>query len=550
MDNFPGRGTRQAVKFQNFVQRIDATRFAGIEREVERTITIANRSQPDTRSQSAISLSPTISTKSCPQKGDKTEEEYLNTTLALGNNKTNYINITKDNFDNKNTPLVLKYNLNIDSYAKSVANKTFINLDIDRTLWFLACEILFVDDDSYVHKGKMDYYLYRDLETGRMTPLEFDGNSCMMLEDADGWFGWTPFYNANDPNYPLLNRLLNIPSLRQRYLAHVRTLLLELLDPGFASIMIDNYAAMIDEEVQNDDKKIYSYDKALYGSFKNYKTTLKHLRSYIKETYSKKDVLLSKVDYHFISHFSLYILKETECNNNGMMKHMQRLKKVINFSLKNNYVTNNPFTGFKISFKRTNRVYLTKEELLTISQVTLNETLSKVRDVFLFSCYTGLSYVDLYNLKKENIKSGNDGLEWVYINRSKTNIPSNLPLLPPAFSLLKKYREIEKKNRENKENAREKIERNRENRVFPMISNQKINKALKEISLLCNFNKKLTFHSARHTFATTVTLTNGVPIETVSKMLGHNNIRTTQIYARVIDSKISSDMLKLREKFI
>ena len=150
-------------------------------------------------------------------------------------------------------------------------------------------------------------------------------------------------------------------------------------------------------------------------------------------------------------------------------------------------------------------------------------------------------------MKKENIKSGNDGLEWIYIKRSKTNIPSNLPLLPPAFSLLKKYREIEKKNREN---AREKIERNRENRVFPMISNQKINKALKEISLLCNFNKKLTFHSARHTFATTVTLTNGVPIETVSKMLGHNNIKTTQIYAQVIESKISSDMLKLREKFI
>ncbi|MGB1204171.1 MAG: CotH kinase family protein [Chitinophagales bacterium] len=138
-------------------------------------------------------------------------------------------------------------------------------LDIDRTLWFLACEILFVDDDSYVHKGKMDYYLYQDVETGRMTPLEFDGNSCMMLDEADGWFGWSPFYNANDPNYPLLNRLLAVPSLRQRYLAHVRTLLLELLDPAFASIMIDSYAAMIEEEVQNDDKKLYSYGAFLDG---------------------------------------------------------------------------------------------------------------------------------------------------------------------------------------------------------------------------------------------------------------------------------------------
>jgi integrase len=121
----------------------------------------------------------------------------------------------------------------------------------------------------------------------------------------------------------------------------------------------------------------------------------------------------------------------------------------------------------------------------------------------LFSCYTGLSYVDLYNLKKENIKSGNDGLEWVYIKRSKTNIPSTLPILPYAFSILKKYKK----------------EKNI-NRIFPMISNQKTNKALKEIGSICGFNKKLTFHSARHTFATTITLTNGVPIESVSKMLG------------------------------
>ena len=166
----------------------------------------------------------------------------------------------------------------------------------------------------------------------------------------------------------------------------------------------------------------------------------------------------------------------------------------------------------------------------------------------MFSCYTGSFVRRFIQFEKRKHKSGNDGLEWIYIKRNKTNISSNLPLLPPAFSLLKKYREIEKKNRENKENTREKIERNRENRVFPMISNQKTNKALKKISLLCNFTKKLTFHSARHTFATTVTLTNGVPIETVSKMLGHNNIRTTQIYAKVLQKKVSLDMQKLNKK--
>jgi site-specific recombinase XerD len=215
------------------------------------------------------------------------------------------------------------------------------------------------------------------------------------------------------------------------------------------------------------------------------------------------------------------------------MKHIQRFKKITNFCIKNNYITKDPFFGFKISFKKSNRVYVTNNELHTLQNITLNSSLSKVRDIFLFACYTGLSYIDLYNLSLKNITKGIDNLQWIYVKRQKTNIPSNIPILPAAFSILKKYKK--QKNI---------------NRIFPMISNQKINKALKEISNLCNFNKKLTFHSARHTFATTVTLTNGVPIESVSRMLGHNNIKTTQIYAQVIDSKISSDMLILRQKFI
>ena len=156
-----------------------------------------------------------------------------------------------------------------------------------------------------------------------------------------------------------------------------------------------------------------------------------------------------------------------------------------------------------------------------------------MRDVFLFACYTGLSYTDISKLSKKNLKKGNDNLMWIYIKRNKTNIPSNIPLLPPAVLLIKAFKKLY--------NGKT---------LFPIISNQKINKGLKRISALCGFNKKLTFHSARHTFATTVTLTNGVPIETVSKMLGHNNIKTTQIYARVIDSKVSQDMLILRQKFI
>ena len=270
-----------------------------------------------------------------------------------------------------------------------------------------------------------------------------------------------------------------------------------------------------------------------YGSYKNYKTTLKHLIKYINTKYNTNDIFLNKINYDFIYNFSQFLLLHTECNHNGMMKHIQRFKKITNFCIKNNYITKDPFFGFKISFKKSNRVYVTNNELHTLQNITLNSSLSKVRDIFLFACYTGLSYIDLYNLSLKNITKGIDNLQWIYVKRQKTNIPSNIPILPVAFSILKKYKK--QKNI---------------NRIFPMISNQKINKALKEISNLCNFNKKLTFHSARHTFATTVTLTNGVPIESVSRMLGHNNIKTTQIYAQVIDSKISSDMLILRQKFI
>ena len=269
------------------------------------------------------------------------------------------------------------------------------------------------------------------------------------------------------------------------------------------------------------------------GSYKNYITTIKHLKNYIKTKFNTDDISLNKLNYDFVYNFSHYILLNTKCTHNGMMKHIQRLKKITNFCIKNNYITNDPFIGFKIKFKKSNRVYINNEELYTLKNIKLDKSLNKIRDIFLFACYTGLSYIDLYNLNIKNIQIGDDNLKWIFIKRHKTDIPSNLPILPPALTILNKYKT-----------------QNNINGIFPMISNQKTNIALKEIASLCNFNKKLTFHCARHTFATTITLTNGVPIETVSKMLGHNNIKTTQIYARVIDSKISADMMKLRQKFI
>jgi len=292
-----------------------------------------------------------------------------------------------------------------------------------------------------------------------------------------------------------------------------------------------NSIVSIFKKHNNDMESLIGLEYA-YGSFKNYKTTLKHLVCYIKQKYSTSDILLTKINYDFIYNFSQFILKNTQCNHNGMMKHIQRFKKITNYCIKNNYINKDPFLGFKLTFKKTTPVYINKQELYVLENIDLNKNLNRVRDIFLFSCYTGLSYVDLCNLTINNIGEGNDNYKWIYIKRHKTNIPSSIPLLPPANAILEKY--------ENAENEK----------IFPMISNQKTNMALKEIAKLCKINKNLTFHCARHTFATTITLGDGVPFETVSKMLGHNSIKTTQIYAQVLDSKISSDMITLRQKYV
>ncbi len=163
------------------------------------------------------------------------------------------------------------------------------------------------------------------------------------------------------------------------------------------------------------------------------------------------------------------------------------------------------------------------------------ERIALVRDVFLFSCYTGLSFIDAWNLTKDNIGIGIDGNKWIFTARQKTKIASHIPLLPIAEDIIKKYEKHPMCAISGK--------------LLPVLSNQKMNAYLKEIADLCEISKELTFHIARHTFATTVTLSNGVPIESVSKMLGHKSIKTTQHYAKILDKKVSEDMALLKAKF-
>jgi integrase len=215
------------------------------------------------------------------------------------------------------------------------------------------------------------------------------------------------------------------------------------------------------------------------------------------------------------------------------MKHLERFKKMMNLALKLEWIDKNPFANTKLKFEKYEKEFLTKTELSILECEEFSKaSLNRTNDIFIFACYTGLSFIDVKNLTHKNIVLGIDGNRWIYTKREKNDTPVKIPLLRNALHILKKY--------ENQITDSDKL--------LPVISNQKINKYLKEINTIMGIRKKLTFHSARHTFATTVTLSNGVPIETVSKLLGHTKLSTTQIYARVLEQKISDDMNLLSAK--
>lgn len=271
------------------------------------------------------------------------------------------------------------------------------------------------------------------------------------------------------------------------------------------------------------------------GTYKTYLTTLRHLKEFVKRNYLTDDIAVQELNYKFITDFELYLKTVADNAQNGMLKHIQRLCKVVNIAVKNDWLDKDPFAKYEARKEKTNRDFLTAEELHLIEQKQFGLTrLDTVRDTFLFTCYTGLAYSDIKYLKPDNIRRGIDGEYWLFTNRRKTNIPSNIPLLPQALQIIEKYR-----------NHPQALN---QDTILPVLSNQRLNSYLKEIADLCGITKNISFHMGRHTFATTITLTNNVPIETVSKMLGHTNLKTTQIYAKVVEKKVSEDMMKLREK--
>lgn len=275
--------------------------------------------------------------------------------------------------------------------------------------------------------------------------------------------------------------------------------------------------------------------KVSNATLTRYKITKNKVEAFIKAQYRTDDKDLPEIRLRFVSEFEHFLLTVQAMQSNTAHKYIKNLKTVMNMSVGLDWIPSNPFNLFKCSYSAPERDILNHEELFTLQhKVIENERLAEVRDVFVFCCYTGFAYSDIYQFEKDAVMRGLDNELWLSTNRQKTGTKESVPLLPVAIEIIEKYQDHNYCVKYNK--------------LLPVNSNQKYNAYLSEIAAICNIKKHLTSHIARHTFATTVTLANGVPIETVSSMLGHTSIRTTQIYAKVVEKKVSEDMQLLRAK--
>jgi len=271
------------------------------------------------------------------------------------------------------------------------------------------------------------------------------------------------------------------------------------------------------------------------GTLERYKTAYKHLENFMQFQYKISDIPLKKINHEFITDLEFYLKTERDCSHNTTIKYIKNFKKIVRIAMAKKWIKYDPFANYKVTLKEVKRDFLSKEEMdRLINKHFHNERLDRVRDIFVFCCYTGLAYIDIKQLSQDQLIKGIDGELWVKTNRQKTESRSHIPLLDIPLQIIKKYK-----------NHPEVVTRKV---VLPVLSNQKSNAYLKEIADLCQINKNLTTHLARHTFATTITLSNNVPIESVSKMLGHKSIKTTQHYAKILDTKVSADMNNLRTK--
>jgi len=267
------------------------------------------------------------------------------------------------------------------------------------------------------------------------------------------------------------------------------------------------------------------------ATLQKYNVCKKHFSNFLRDKYGRSDIRLSELGYIVIHDFDIYLRTVVGQNPNTATRMMKTFKTITILGRKLGVLHHDPFLNIRFHMEPVNRGFLTDEEILKIANKDFGiGRLELVRDVFVFSCFTGLAYIDVYNLTPENIVTLN-GKQWIMTKRQKTSVETNVLLLDIPKSIIAKYSG----------------KTYRDGKLFPMLTNQKLNSYLKEIADICGIKKNLTFHLARHTFAT-ISLSKGVPIESVSKMLGHTNIKTTQIYARITNKKIEHDMEQLADK--
>lgn len=292
--------------------------------------------------------------------------------------------------------------------------------------------------------------------------------------------------------------------------------------------------------------KLFDYHEAIErknlrpGSYRGYIITRKHLLDFIHIKYRLSDYPIEAIDKAFVFEFFAYLQGyrregTIRCAVNGALKHIARFKRVMNLAVQNEWIVTNPVCLLKVHKEYVEKGYLTEAELRKLKAVALPPHLCIARDIFMFSVYTGMAYVDIAQLTTDNITTGIDGSRWLNYHRQKTAQRVAVPLLEPAVKLLEKYTAYH--------------ERKAAHPVFPVPCNQAINRYLKTIARAADIRQDITYHMARHTFATTITLSHGIPIETVSKMLGHASLAITQLYAKIVDKKVMDDMAQLKELY-
>ena len=267
------------------------------------------------------------------------------------------------------------------------------------------------------------------------------------------------------------------------------------------------------------------------ATLQKYNVCKRHFSEFLEKQYKRSDLKLTELTYVVIREFDLYLRTEVGQNPNTATKTMKTFKTITLLGQKMGVLLHDPFMNHRFHIEPVNRGFLTDEEILLIANKDLGiSRLELIRDIFIFSCFTGLAYIDVSNLTPDHIVTLGDK-QWIMTQRQKTSVETNVLLLDIPKAIIAKYGGKTYRN----------------GKLFPMLTNQKTNSYLKEIADICGIKKNLTFHLARHTFAT-MSLSKGVPMESVSKMLGHTNIRTTQIYARITNKKIEHDMEELADK--